>query len=221
MKKIVFLLSVVLLLMTGCSVVTLSNVDVAKNVKTLLSEDTKLYNVYFDGYKYYVPRGMKFLNKEDYNAKLVDNLGNVYYLYVDAISFYHKTENTYEENQDSHFSRRLDYNKKTGYIQIDKKKDGYYLINFMFNYAKMEAMVKEDNLVFAVNNMSSILRSVKFNRKVLESLIGDNILSYKEESFSLFDTNTSQADFLDVVSKYEDEAYKKAVDEEQIELDSE
>lgn len=221
MKKIVFLLSVVLLLMTGCSVVTLSNVDVAKNVKTLLSEDTKLYNVYFEGYKYYVPRGMKFLNKEDYNAKFVDKLGNVYYLYVDAISYYHKVENTYEENEESHFSRRLDYKKKTGYIQIDKQKDGYYLINFMFNYAKMEAYVSERDLVFAVDNMCSILRSVKFNRKVLESLIGDNILSYKEESFSLFDTNTSQADFLDVVSKYEDEAYKKAVDEEQIELDSE
>ncbi len=221
MKKIVFLLSVVLLLMTGCSVVTLSNVDVAKNVKTLLSEDTKLYNVYFEGYKYYVPRGMKFLNKEDYNAKFVDKLGNVYYLYIDAISYYHKVENTYEENEESHFSRRLDYKKKTGYIQIDKQKDGYYLINFMFNYAKMEAYVSERDLVFAVDNMCSILRSVKFNRKVLESLIGDNILSYKEESFSLFDTNTSQADFLDVVSKYEDEAYKKAVDEEQIELDSE
>lgn len=221
MKKIVVLLSVVLLLMTGCSVVTLSNVDVAQNVKTLLSEDTKLYNVYFEGYKYYVPKGMQFLNKEDYNAKFIDKMGNVYYLYVDAISYYHKAENTYEENDESHFSRKLNYNKKTGYIQIDKQKDGKFLINFMFNYAKMEAYVSERDLVYAVDNMCSILRSVKFNRKVLESLIGDNILSYKEESFNLFDTNTSKDDFLDVVSKYEDEAYKESIDEEQIELDSE
>ncbi len=221
MKRIIVLLSAITLLMTGCSVVTLSNVDIGNNIKTLLTEKAKLYNVYFEGYKYYVPKGMRFLNKEDYNASFVDSIGNKYYLYVDAICYYHKAKNTYEENKKSHFSRKLDYNKKTGYIQIDKQEDGSFLVNYMFNYAKMESLVKERDLVSVVNNMSIILRSVEFNDKVLESLIGNNILSYKEENFRLFDATTEKGDFLDVVDKYDPNANKdKFKDESQIDIDN-
>ena len=221
MKKLVVLLSAVLLLMTGCTVTTLSNVDIGSNVKTLLTDKAKLYNVYYEGYKYYVPKGLQIVNKEDYNASFIDRYGNKYFLYVDAISYFHKVENIYEENEDSHYSRKLKYNKKDGYIQIDKQKDGNYLINFMFNYAKMEAYVPEDNLIYVVNNMCYVLRSITFNDVVLESLIGENKLSYKEENFTLFDTNTSTAAFLDeVVSKY-DQKYKESKDEEKIDLDDE
>lgn len=219
MKKLVVLLSAVLLLMTGCSVTTLSRVDIGSNMKTLLTEKAKLYNVYYEGYKYYVPNGLKFLNKDEYNAKFVDKYGNKYYLYVDAISYYNKIDNTYEENDESHYSRRLSYNNKDGYIQIDKQDDDSYIINFVFNYAKMEACVSEKDLLYVVDNMCYVLRSIKFNDKVLESLIGENILSYKEENFALFDDNSnSKDDFLEVVEKYEEKNYKKSIDEEQIDL---
>ena len=218
MKKLIVLLSIVTFLLTGCSVVMLDSTNLSKNVKTLLSEKTKMYNVYFDGYKYYVPKGLKFLSKEEYNAAFVDKAKNKYYLYVDAISYYHKVENNYEVEKNTHYSKRLDYNKKTGYIQIDEI-DNKYHIQFVFNYAKMEAYVSESDLVSVVNNMCYILRTVKFNDEVLESLIGDNILSYKEEDFTLFKTDSSKEDFLDVVSKYEDDAYKKAVDSDEIDLD--
>ena len=221
MKKLIVLLSVILLLVTGCSITTLSNVDIGSNMKTILSEKTKLYNVYFEGYKYYVPKGLNFLDKDEYNAKFVDKFGNRYFLYVDAISYYHKVENTYEENNTSHYSRKLDYNKKIGYIQIDKKKNNYYLINFMFNYAKMEAYVPEDELIEVVDNMCFVLRSIDFNDSVLESLVGENVLDYQEESFNLFDTDSSDDNFLDVVTKYEDEEFSKSMDEEKIDLDNE
>lgn len=221
MKRLVILLFAVLLLMTGCTVTTLSNVDMGSNIKTILTDDAKFYNVYFDGYKYYVPKGLRFANKDQYNASFLDRYGNKYYLYVDAISYFHEVENTYEENETSHYSRKLAFNKKSGYIQIDKKDNGYYLINFMFNYAKMEAYVPEDYLFEVVNNMCYILRSVTFNDKVLESLIGENILSYEEENFNLFDTSNSSTDtFLDEVAKY-DKNYKKSIDEEKIDLDNE
>ena len=90
----------------------------------------------------------------------------------------------------------------------------------MYNYSKIEAYVKKENLNDAIIEMSYILRSVKFNKPVLESLVGDNILSYKEENYSLFDKKSSET-FLDVVEKYEDDAYKKAIEDETIELDEE
>lgn len=219
MKKIIVLLSIVLLLITGCSIKKLDHDDFEKNMGILLSEKTKASNVRFEGYKYYVPDGLKFINKEEYNAILKDRFDNDYYLYIDAISYYHKTLNTYKIKQDAYYSKVINYSNKTGYLEITEYDDKYF-VEFVFNYAKMEALVDKDNLVNVIDNMCYVLRSVKFNDKVLESLVGDNVLSYAEESFTLFDTKSSQDDFLDVVSKYDSE-YKKARDQEKLELDEE
>lgn len=219
MKRIVVLLSAIMLLMTGCSVTKLDNNDLGKNVKILLSEKSSLYNVFYDGYKYYLPKGVGFVTKEDYNAVLKDSVGNKYYLYVDAIGYYNKIENTYKVNNKSHYSKKLDYNKKTGYIQIDEVNSSYY-IQFVYNYAKLEALVDKKDLTSTVSNMCYILRSVKFNDKILDSLIGENTLDYKEENYSLFDSNSSNETFLGVVEKYETDDYKKDLEDEKIDLNN-
>lgn len=198
MKKIIVLLSIVVLFLSGCSAYRLDSTDLGSNIKVLLSEKVDIYNVYFDGYKYYVPKGIKLINKDEYNAVFLDKSNNKYYLYVDAISYYHKTKNTYMVDEKIHYSNKLEYNDKTGYINIEEI-DGKYFIQFMFNYAKMEAYVPEEDLTTVVNNMCLVLRTVKFNDDVLESLIGDNVLSYQEENFTLFDTESSNEDFLEVV----------------------
>ena len=64
-------------------------------------------------------------------------------------------------------------------------------------------------------------KTIKFNDVVLESLIGDNILNYKEENFALFEAETSKEDFLDVVSEYEQDAYNEDLEDEKIVLDEE
>lgn len=219
MKKIVVLLSAIMLLMTGCSVTKLDSSDLGKNVKILLSEKSSLYNVFYDGYKYYLPKGVGFVTKDDYNAVLKDSVGNKYYLYVDAIGYYNKIENTYKVNNKSHYSKKLDYNKKTGYIQIDEVDSSYY-IQFVYNYAKLEALVDKKDLTSTISNMCYILRSVKFNDKILDSLIGENTLDYKEENYSLFDSNSSNETFLGVVEKYETDDYKKDLEDEKIDLNN-
>lgn len=219
MKRIVVLLSAIMLLMTGCSVTKLDSNDLGKNVKILLSEKSSLYNVFYDGYKYYLPKGVGFVTKDDYNAVLKDSVGNKYYLYIDAIGYYNKIENTYKVNNKSHYSKKLDYNKKTGYIQIDEVDSSYY-IQFVYNYAKLEALVDKKDLTSTVSNMCYILRSVKFNDKILDSLIGENTLDYKEENYSLFDSNSSNETFLGVVEKYETDDYKKDLEDEKIDLNN-
>ena len=219
MKKIVVLLSAIMLLMTGCSVTKLDSSDLGKNVKIKMKKKSSLYNVFYDGYKYYLPKGVGFVTKDDYNAVLKDSVGNKYYLYVDAIGYYNKIENTYKVNNKSHYSKKLDYNKKTGYIQIDEVDSSYY-IQFVYNYAKLEALVDKKDLTSTVSNMCYILRSVKFNDKILDSLIGENTLDYKEENYSLFDSNSSNETFLGVVEKYETDDYKKDLEDEKIDLNN-
>lgn len=220
MKKVIVLLSIVLMLITGCSIKQLDNVDFEKNMDILLSdEDSKSSNVHFEGYKYYVPEGLKFVNKEEYNAILKDRFNNNYYLYIDVIGYYHDMGVTYKVNPDAYYSKIIKYNDKEGYLEVTEY-EGKYFIEFVFNYAKLETLIDEDSLVYVLNNMCYILRSVEFNDKVLESLVGDNVLSYAEESFTLFETVSTRDDFLDVVSKYDPE-YKKAKDQEKLELNEE
>ena len=218
MKKLLILLSISVLFITGCSVTRLDSNDLLKNVDNLLSVKVSMYNEFYEGYKYYLPKTLKFIDKDEYNAILQDRNNNRYYLYIDAISYYHKIKNDYEEKDGSYISKRLDYRKKTGYLQIDEV-DSKYFVQYVFHYGKMEAYVSHDELVDVITNMSCVLRSVKFNNEVLASLIGENVLDYKEEDYTLFKADSSKESFLDVVEREETDLYKKDLEDEKIDLD--
>lgn len=218
MKRLIVFLSIFTLFLTGCSVVRIDENNLSVNIENLLSRKVSLYNVYYEGYKYYLPKGVRFISKEEYNAVLKDKKNNHYYIYVDVISYYHKIENSYEENQDSYYSSRIDFQKKNGYIQIDEV-DSKYFVQFVYHYAKMEAYVKKEDLVDTITNMCSILRTIRYNDAVLESLIGENVLDYKEEDFTLFKADSSKESFLDVVEREETDLYKKDLEDEKIDLE--
>ncbi len=219
MKKLIVLLSILVLLVSGCSINQLGN-NITTNIDTILSEKVNVYNVNFEGYKYYVPKGLKFVTKNDYNALFRDKYNNKYYLYVDAISYYHKSKNKYVINKDAYYSEKLDYNNKTGYVEINEV-DGKYFVEFVFNYSKIEVYTDKKYLSSVINNICYVLRSVKFNDKVLESLIGENVLSYKEETFNIFKSKSSSNDFLDYVKEYDSDNKKSKLDEDTVDIDVE
>lgn len=75
----------------------------------------------------------------------------------------------------------------------------------MYNYGKIEAFVKENEIKSAIINMSSILKSLEFNRTVLESLIGNNVLNYKEDTYDVMKPKGSTATkdtYLEYEEKY-------------------
>lgn len=214
-RRIILLLSAVLLL-TGCNTYKFSN-NIDENIEYLLSTKSSLHNSHNVGYSYYLPKGISFISKDKYNALLKDMNKNYYYLYVDVISYYHKIENDYVINKDSYYSDRLEFNKKNGYIQIDEA-EGKYFIQFVYNYVKIEALVSKKDLVDSINNMCYILRSFKFNNVVIESLVGDNVLDYQEEDYSLFKPDSSKEDYMDIVSRSESEEFNKYLEDEKIDL---
>jgi len=218
MKKLIVLLSISIILLTGCSIVKIDKNNYDTNIDSLMSRKVRMYNTFYEGYKYYLPKGLSFLEKEDYNSILKDSNNNRYYLYVDVISYYHKVENDYEVNDKSFYSKKLDYNKKSGYVQIDEI-DSKYFIQFVFHYAKMEAYVEKKDIVDTITNMCSVLRTIKYNDIILESLIGENALDYKEEDYTLFKAKSGKEAFLDVVKKEETEQYKRDLEDEKIDLD--
>lgn len=199
MKKILVLLSLILFI-TGCNIIKIDDESVDTIIDTVLKKENKLYNEVFEGYKYYLPKGMQLRNKTDYNAQIT-YLNYIYYLYVDVISYYHNVKEDYEENQESFYSRALDYNGKTGYLEVNKVEDRYF-IEMMYHYAKMEAYVPEEQLQEALIQISNILSSVQFNDKVLGTLIGENVLNYKEETFNIFKPKRENGNFLDYVKEF-------------------
>lgn len=216
MKKLFVLLSIICLLATGCSVVKLEN-NIDDIVSTILNDKTKLYNVYFDGYKYYVPKGLKLINKDEYNASFIDRYNNKYYLYVDIISYYHKVEKKYKENSSLFYSKELSYNNKKGYLEI-REIDNKYYIQYMYNYVKIEVYTKKNHLSDVLNYSSYLLKSAKYNNKVIDSLIGENKLNYKEESFNIFQTSSKKDNFLNYENEYEKGSSNKKSDEDSIEI---
>ena len=75
----------------------------------------------------------------------------------------------------------------------------------MYNYGKIEAFVKENEIDCAIINMSSILSSLEFNRTILESLIGNNVLNYTEDTYDVMQPKGSTATkdtYLEYEEKY-------------------
>ena len=204
MKKKIILLIISILTLTGCT--NLTNMSIDEVVDVMLKNDTNLSNNVFDGYKYYIPKGLRLLEKDEYNASLKDEYNNTYYFYIDVVSYYNKEEVEYKVNNKAYFSKELDYNDKKGYLEITKIEDtDAYFIEYMYNYGKIEAFVKENEIKSAIINMSSILKSLEFNRTVLESLIGNNVLDYKEDTYDVMKPKGSTATkdtYLEYEEKY-------------------
>lgn len=223
MKKVIFLLLLVAMFATGCSsVISVKSDDIDTIINEVLLKKSSLANTAFEGYKYYVPRGLTFLNKEEFNALLQDQYHNRYYLYVDAVSYYHKVVSEYEENSSAYYSKKLKNGSAFGYLEINEV-NGKYFIEAMYRYVKIEVYVEREQIMDAVCNISYILSSVQYNRSILETLVGENVLNYQEEEFDIFKSKRENGDFLDYVEEYGKyyDKDKELPDQDRVEIEEE
>lgn len=187
MKKITILLLSILLLTTGCTVVRINTKSIDNILNVILSKNNKLYNRVGKGYKYYVPRGVTYMDTSNLNDKLYSN-GNYYYLYIDAVSYFYKTKVDYEENNKSYYSKRIEGDKE-GYLEINKV-GSKYDIEFFYNYAKMEATVKKEDIEGVILDATYILSTVKFNDNIIELMLKEDYFTNKEEQYTKFTPKT-------------------------------
>ena len=199
------LLSVILF--TGCTVVRIDTTNIDTIVEVVLSKDNHLYNRVGKGYKYYVPRGVTYIDTTELNDKLYSN-GNYYYLYIDAVSYYHKVDVSYEENDALYYSKEIDIQGKQGYLEIQEQENGMYVIEFVYNYAKIEAMVSEEDINEVVLNASYILSTVQFNNDVIKLMLNETYFTNKEETYDIFEDKEDRISSSNLV-EYEDETVEE------------
>ena len=69
MKKLAILLLV--LLLSGCTVVRIDTSDLNNIVDVVLSKDNTLFNQVGKGYKYYIPVGVSYIDTEDFQTEII------------------------------------------------------------------------------------------------------------------------------------------------------
>lgn len=194
MKKIIL---VVLLsfFLTGCTVVRIDTDSIDNTINVILSKDNQLFNHIGRGYKYYIPRGVNYIDTTDYNEKLYTN-GNYYYLYIDVISYFYNKKVDYVINNEAYYSNAISINGKDGYLEINQNGD-FYLVEFMYNFAKIEALVEKDDINDVVLNASYILSTIKFNSNVINLMLDSNYFINKEEQYDIFTSKKTTNKFLE------------------------
>lgn len=173
-------------MVSGCTVVRIDTSSIDNITHILLTKENNLYNRVGKGYTYYVPRGVTYIDTTDFNDKLYCD-GNYYYLYVDAVSYYYGIKTEFTPDEASYYSKKIENEDKTGYLEINyqEKTDKYY-IEFMYNYAKIEAIVDKDDIDETILNASYILSTVKFNNNVIKLAIDENYFKSAEENYDIF-----------------------------------
>ena len=207
-KRLIATLLVFVFFVSGCQINKIETQSVSDIFKTILYIDDNLSNTFMNGYEFYLPKGMKIVDKQDYNLTIEDN-NRTYYLYIDTIAYHYKEENAFTVKKDHFYSEKIDYDGKVGFIDVTDDGDSYYVV-LMYNYAKIETYISKNDFGDTITNLCYMIRSVKYNDKVISEYIGENSTLLQEEKFNIFETERDNDKFL----KYEEEygTYKEKID---------
>jgi len=192
MKKILLLI-ITIIFLTGCTEInSLKYDDIVVNGVT---KSFKYTNIYRKGYSYYLPKGIKLLDNTGVNDVLTDNQ-SYYYLYVDRISYYKKAPNEYQKNNSAFYSNTYKFGNKIGYLQINALQNDKYLIEIMYNYAKIEVIVDKYNMNSALAYSTIVLSSIEYNNTVIKNLIEKKKTKFKEQEYNIFSTINADSNIL-------------------------
>ena len=195
----------------GCTNLKNVSYDEIMNNLTLAP---KRANTHRQGYQFFIPQGMQ-VKKAGISYAILSSNNIDYYLYVDLISYNAKDDNfVYEINKDALYSTTLNYQNKKGYAEVKLQENNQYLIEIMYNYAKIEVMVDESKVKECLANSATILNSIRYDDLIIKNLLNDDNLDSTEENFNIFDDikeNTNVLDY-DDTNQVEDEEKVKDTD---------
>ena len=169
MKKILLMLCV-FIITTGC--VNIKKEEYKNIINNAIKEnnDNRVFNRFGTGYKYYLPKYMNIKSSLNYNEKINSN-DYTYYLYIDIISYHNKIKHDFNDK-----TYIFNYKNNNGYLNI-KEKENKYLVEILYNYAKIEVRVNKCDINEAINNSIIILSTIKYD----ESDIPDYDIINKED----------------------------------------
>ena len=192
MKKKCIIICLFMIMLTGCTIVRIDTTSIDNILNVVLSKDNTLYNRVGNGYKYYVPRGVTYIDSNGTNDRLYSD-GVYYYLYLDEVSYYYNNSIKFKEDKSKYYSRKLKNGDNVGYVEITDKGNNQYLIEFVYNYAKIEALVPKEDIEETVLNASYILSTIKYNDNIIKLSLDDDFLKTKEDKYDEFSSKKEES----------------------------
>ncbi len=197
MKKIV-ILTIILFVISGCTKLEKNNhLELIKEV-----QESKLTftNQYRKGYKYYLPANLTSLSTQNQN-EIITHKNQKYYMYIDLVSYFNNKEVTFNKNKEAYISEDITYDGIKGYLEVTKL-EKQYLIEIMYNYAKIELIVDEQDINKGITNSIIILSSINYNKEIIENMMGENILTFNEEKLNIFEVKGAESNFLEYIEEF-------------------
>ncbi len=198
MKKI-FLIIFVIFFAFGCTNIQKSSFS--EIIDETLKNKTSLYNEYRQGYKYYLPRGLAIKNKKEFNEIISSNNGDIY-LYMDFVSYNNKVKEVYTINKESFYSQEIKYKDNFGYLEINENNSKFF-IEMMYNYAKIEIVTNREYLNEVIYKSIVLLSSINYNDVIIDKLMKDEILSYKEVPYNIFTPKEETNNIINIIDNYD------------------
>ncbi len=183
MKKIILILSVFLL----CGCVNLNDLSYDEIIARELDSVSKFNNIKRNGYSYTLLNGLKITEHDEYND-VIENSRSKFYLYVDIVSYYHQKDFNYSIKSNVFYSKSYEFNGKKAYLEINNLENDKYLIEIMYNYAKIEVIVDKYDINSSLSQAMSILSSITYNDNIIKNLMGKDVLNFSDEEFNIFET---------------------------------
>lgn len=198
MKKILIVFFL-LFTLTGCTKIEEKNYD--DLIMGMIDCQQVAANEHRAGYTYYRPKGLRILDNTGTNEIFAQD-NNVYYLYVDLVSYYNKVVVDYVEKKDVVYSKKISNGDYFGYLEIKNTTNNQYFIEIMYNYAKIEVIVPKEIVKDSVAYAMSILTSIKYQDTVLKSLMEESSLKASEVEYNIFETADTESGYLQIIEEY-------------------
>ena len=133
MKKKFFLFLILPFFLCGCTKINNGSYDML--IAEAMNSNGKAVNTYRAGYKFYLPKGVKIIHHEGSN-EILGVEDDIYYLYVDRVSYFNRIKEKYEEKTDVYYSRALEKDNLFGYLEIKITENNKYFVEIMYNYSR-------------------------------------------------------------------------------------
>ncbi len=202
-KGLILVILVLSLMLTGCSIKKVDANNYDKIINSYFNSNRKIKMESFSGYSLYIPRGLRITDKYDNNLVLRDKNNNLYYVYVSTVGYYNKIKSNYKPYKDNIYFKKINNKNKSGYIEVIKDNDKYF-VHGTYNYVKIEVYSSKEGLSDTIINLCEVMSSIKYNKNILKINLGNEELSYKEESYNIFSNiNKDNNSYLDYIRKYD------------------
>ncbi len=204
MQKKIIIILLCLLFSCGCSNIRTTSIEEIIENKIATNYNNKVYNIHHQGYKYYLPKGLTVKTINETN-EIITTKDITYYLYVDLVSIYNEAELNLEKEENIYKYLEINYKDKKGYLKI-KTLTKDYLVEIMYNYAKIEVIVDDADLNVAINNAITILSTMSYNKNVIANLMEDNLLNSKDVSLNILENQNKESNFIQYEQNYDEYA---------------